>query len=343
MPGIYTHSVFGQRVLEATEDQGVSDFLRKYYREFYIGVQGPGYLKMYNILPWEKPDDDIKDVIKFFRERNVGRAISMMLKYVLEAPVEEQEPLLAYMCGYVTHYMLECAVNPYILYRAGFCLPNQTPTNKYDVYFERLTNDIEYLLVQEKTNKKPGEISEKEFLDISVDSLNYIARMYGQIIKVLYLKEVSVDQIKESYITLYELAPFFAKPGGIKRLLINLYGILSYNKANNLKIHYVDGSGNKAGLDVLNNGHKEWVWPWDKRVTRTNSVGQMFDDTIPKAVSVIKYVYDYKFNNLPAIVVTDKVGENSMVTGMPWGIPMIYKYYSLIYEKDKISDADAIL
>jgi hypothetical protein len=89
-------------------------------------------------------------------------------------------------------------------------------------------------------------------------------------------------------------------------------------------------------IDFMNESHTEWIAPWDTRYKYTDSVEELFEKGIEKAVEIVKTVFDsYNGGETTSVKAIQTIGGNSFMTGIAWNAPLLLKFYDIIFKKEE--------
>lgn len=107
MPAGYAHYVFGQKVLESL-DQKYQDIINQNIDLYHIGVHGPDILFYYKTLS----ANDVKKLGSLLHEKEAYGFFHDAKKVIAES--QNQEAAIAYIYGFITHFVLDHDCHPYI-------------------------------------------------------------------------------------------------------------------------------------------------------------------------------------------------------------------------------------
>jgi hypothetical protein len=113
MPNVWTHIVFGEKVVKEAGFSDLSDELKPYLR---LGAQGPDPFFYHYFWPWykKKPVTEVGQKIHY---EECGPFLMEMIRYGKEHTHDTK--LTAYILGFITHHILDRNTHPYIIYRSG--------------------------------------------------------------------------------------------------------------------------------------------------------------------------------------------------------------------------------
>lgn len=133
MPASYTHIYFGLKVYEVL-DQDIKDIINNNKKYYMMGLYGPDPLFFYKAYKRNNINDygdtiHSQDAYNFF---NNARDIISKAK--------DKDPYIAYICGFMNHYILDSEVHSYI----NKC------ESEYKVSHAKIESDLDrYLLVSQ--------------------------------------------------------------------------------------------------------------------------------------------------------------------------------------------------
>lgn len=169
MPAAFAHYSFGQLVLEKLQkDHKVK--IVKHIDLFHIGLHGPDILFYYKPL---KPNHVTKKGHALHRE--TAKSFLEKAKRKIQL-VEDKDGALAYICGFICHFMLDSECHPYVreLEKSG------ASHNEIETEFERL------LLV--KNNLDPLSHKSTTHIYPKMEYASCISRFYDEITQEEVLK-----------------------------------------------------------------------------------------------------------------------------------------------------------
>lgn len=108
MPAIYTHYYFAQEVLTTLPEQ-IQEIIHKYPYEYYLGTQGPDFFF------YDRPFKH-NNLSKYGSEYHRLPGYTFFLKAKKELSFyQDKEPLVAYIYGFLSHYVLDSLMHSYIV------------------------------------------------------------------------------------------------------------------------------------------------------------------------------------------------------------------------------------
>lgn len=331
MPGFFTHYIAGQKVYEQLP-QNIKDAIANRKSVYDLGLQGPDFFNYYG-APL-KSDVSIHRMAMMLHERSVDEWMNLIYRYIAKQEDADKEIIVPYFYGYLVHYAIDCAMNPYILYRAGFVTPNAPMPERFGIYRKRINNAIDITMLKNHMNIEPKDVNIDDMFWVTYAELLEICRMYPVNIKTVYGKDISREDVIKAYQNMNEKMKTRIKPGVMKPITA-VYEKFSkeFTPGFFTKTVY---EGFEDNIDFMNDKHTEWVAPWDTRYTFTDSVEELFEKGIKKAVELVKLVFDsYNGGETTSVKAIQAIGGNSFMTGIAWNAPLLLKFYDIIFKDEE--------
>ncbi|HOV70117.1 MAG TPA: zinc dependent phospholipase C family protein, partial [Clostridia bacterium] len=254
MPGLFTHYLAADAAYNSLQDGPLKEFITKYRHIYDMGAQGPDVFSYYR--PLSKYREDITRYNAMLHERQVEYALRTMIKYMSDQIGEDKNILAAYMLGYIVHYAVDSACNPYMHYRAGFVAQGRGDEKKFKYYYNKLRSEIDYLITKKITGKKPTEIRMTPHVEVDYKELDEFCRMYPVVLKVVYGKNSSRDFIIKAYQNMYEFSKKLYKTKFYHRLFYKIIELIKKNKG---EFTLLFAPRKIKDLDQLNEKKAEWL------------------------------------------------------------------------------------
>ncbi len=338
MPGFFTHYIAGQKVFDKLP-QNIQEAISKRKGVFDLGLQGPDFFNYYG-APL-KGDPSIYRMSMMLHERSVDEWMTLIYRYISKQEDADREIITPYFYGYLVHYAIDCAVNPYILYRAGFITPNAPLPERFDIYRKRMNTAIDQIMLKKHMGKTPAEVKIDDMFWVTYDELLEVCRMYPVNIKTVYGKDMSREDVIKAYQDMNARLKTRIKPGLLKPITA-IYERFNKEFKKGFFTKTIYGPFEKD-IDFMNENHTEWLAAWDSRYAYTDSVEELFEKGIEKAVELITLVYDsYNGGETTSVKAVHTIGGNSMMTGIAWNTPLLLKFYDVIFKKEEAALAPKI-
>jgi len=330
MPGFFMHYLAGEKVVSKLPTDA-AEAINKHRRVFDLGLQGPDFFDYFG-APL-KGDESVQRFSHMLHERSVDEWLSTVFRYIRKQADEDKEIILPFFLGYLVHYCVDCAINPYISYNVGFPTPGAELPERFAIYRRRFSTAMDTVFLQKQLNKTPQQMEIDKLFWVEYSELLEICRMYPVNLKTIYGKDISREDIIKSYQDMNEKLKKRIKPGFLKTTTSlkeffdkNLY------KGTYTETIYVTPL---PEIDYLNEKHSEWLLPWDNRYPSAKSVDELYDAAIEKAITMLSVVYEGLNGEVSDVQAVETIGGNSFMTGIAWNAPMLMKYFDCVYKADE--------
>lgn len=162
MPCLYAHHVFGQKVREQLPEN-MKKCIAKYEDCYQWGLQGPDFLFYCNVPTGNK----IKKAGRNLHKQSFGNFLQGVLQQTRQKGV--QSPQMAYLLGFLCHFMLDSQCHPYVNAWKGEGFPHADTEKAFDQYLIKLDGGI------------PGTYKTYELLPLHKRTIKTICSMYTNI------------------------------------------------------------------------------------------------------------------------------------------------------------------
>ncbi len=178
MPGFTTHYVLGMKAYNDMPQNNLKFIIAKYRWLYQLGLQGPDMF-FYN-LPILRHRDH-RNVGSYMHEHHVNyffRCCFMQLSRI--GSRQQREEGLAYMCGFICHYIGDSICHPYVYGRIEYDVNH--PGSYYHGLHAKLENDIDALLLQKYKRKKPSQFNQAATICLNGMETQFISQFLSDCI-----------------------------------------------------------------------------------------------------------------------------------------------------------------
>lgn len=320
MPGFKSHYLFGRCTLDSFTPNEYESFIVRYPQSFHIGLQGPDVF-FYYLPAW------------LLHKHNIGNVMhNKDTKRLFLSLIEARNSLLkkdhrliadAYICGFMAHYTLDCAMHPYIYYRTKNAEHDDKKLYDFGLHVF-LETDIDNAMLRHYNHIMPTDFAMGDTIKLSVTEHMVISLLLYKAISMTYPNDkVLLYVIRHALSAMSIEANLMQDPSGIKKKCVRSlerifvgHAVISAMIPSDTVVRY---------KDPCNLRHKTWYNPWDKSTERNESVYDLIDDNIPliterihyysKAHTLSKHVSeDEKTSSLNKLL--ESLGNKSYLTGL---------------------------
>lgn len=328
MPSIFTHYITGQQVIDKIKNPDVLELINNSRHLYNFGLQGPDFFKYYQ-APF-KADDAVTRISMLLHERTIDEWLSSVYRYIKAQAPEDAAILKPYFLGYLVHYKVDCAINPYVSYRVGFPTPGAEFPERFQIYRNRFNTAMDELILKKYLGKTPAEMDIKQIFWVEYPELLEITRLYPLHLKRILGREISREQAIKAAQNMYELTHKRIKPG-ITKLFVNFYENYSKNVYKGYYSSTIYGQIDPS-IDYLNESKADWYLPWDNRVTRNESVPELLEKAVADAAALVEQIALGFMNQGSDLQNIAAMGNASMMTGVPWNAPFLPRHFDCVYK-----------
>lgn len=269
MPGFTTHYLFGQQTYQSLQPSSVKQTIQKYHRVFALGLQGPDIF-FYDIpshISMKKNPGSIAHTA------NTGD----FLFHLLESPdifltKQEQKIAVAYIFGFIGHYLLDTTCHPYI-----YAMTHYKEQQKgYLGHHVRLETDIDASLLWFFQHKHPSEFRQDKSIAITREQLDVVSAILHYAFQKTYpALPLSRQDIVRAIRSMQQGTKLLYDPSGYKKAFLRRiesvipgYPIVSPLVANDTLMFHTD---------PCNTRHVSWKNPWDEEQESDESFFDLFE------------------------------------------------------------------
>ncbi len=318
MPATITHAFFAQDVyylLESSIQQKI-----KSEKQFVMFAQNTDPLMFYHILSFKK-GKNIRSLQSTSHQEKTLLLFKNIIYYMKENKYYYDASTLTFLYGFLTHYVLDSTIHPFIFYKTGNFDKKRKETYKYNGLHAYMETYIDYYLLEKK--KAPLDFSFCfDFTPFSKELTNTINYSFENTFHEKNMAKKYYQSLKEMklFLTLFRKDTF-----GIKKRLYSMIDCFTPKRIFSFQtLSYHLDSYEK--YDFLNKRHKTWVYPVDKERKSTKDFDQLYQEAILKAKNIIEQLHYYFFLN-KTIHLESLLGNNSYVTGINCISKKTQKYF----------------
>ncbi len=311
MPSIITHHMFSKEVLNklSKEEQSKFENSLDIYHTF---AQSHDYLFYYT---FGKNKKMINDFGHYAHRHNTQDYLVNIIKEIKNNHEENNQELIAYLYGSITHYVLDTTFHPYIFYKTGVYRKKEPNTRKYYGGHNQIEKNLDAYYYKKYTKKEYNLCNvTKEIIGKPIFSnnlLNTINKIYEKTydkenIGYYYQKGVNNARV------IYKLV--INDRFGIKKSLYKLLDLL-INK-NQSYISTYSTYIKQINPNYLNNERKEWNHPSLPGIKYNHSIDDLFEISLDKTIQIIKEINKVLYEDKPIKDILKYIPDLDYSTGL---------------------------
>lgn len=283
MPGYDTHYLFGvHSYRKLTGGTSTKNSINNHRGTYTLGLLGPDIFFYYatEVVAARKNIGSLMHTTKtdvFFKN---------MLTYIDIHRGRTREVAIAYLCGFLSHYILDCICHPYVYWMTDYLHKDR---NYLEKHF-RFESDMDISLLASYKNTTPYEFMKNSEFNLDKMEMAIVCDMlYFSIRSTYHDSRITKAGIKMAIYSLQKEQKFIR---------------IASEKANRFIGKISDMLGNKRYLapfiphenevkneDPLNLSHRRWYNPWDISKYSRDSVPQMLNKA-EKRFSLTMFLLD---------------------------------------------------
>jgi len=307
MPGLITHYIGGQAVLQALP-KDLKDFIGREQQIYNLGTQGPDIFFYYMMGMLKQKTRGIGQMM---HQQDLGCVFLHMADEIKRArSKKEQRVIFAYMAGFIVHYALDAHTHPYVYSQTssdGSGLLNS-------VNHRRLETIIDVIMLKTSSGSKPAAL--KLWRLIAPEELAMVAAAgaLSHAIKKTYNRKVSDYDVYTAMRNMIKWTKLLQSYKGRRKKWMELAEDLTIRAhALSCMVHMQEVPDD---YDYLNLNKKSWTPPWAAcEDSRNNSFAELYESAIIDATDMLKNLYSYVEGKISRGELAEVIGNRSLKTG----------------------------
>ncbi|MCL2223906.1 MAG: zinc dependent phospholipase C family protein [Defluviitaleaceae bacterium] len=308
MPGFLTHCIAGKAALQAVSAE-IREKITAEERLYNLGTQGPDIFFYY--LPGQVRKRS-RGIAQEMHGCGLGLFLAYMAKLAKLAPPQEQDTIFAYTAGFLMHYTVDCHAHPYVYARA---FVKDAPKIKNSALHRKFETAIDVSLLKLVSGKKPAGINQWELINAPKSGLCIAAEALSHGICAIYNRNVPPKVTRRALqFTINATRLLQSKNGRRKRFMEIAENLVAGEAMASCIIHMQEVPDED---DYLNLKKTEWQAPWSSEEEKyTDSFMERYSAAVEEGAELIETMHSYIYGDLPFEVLTEKLGNRSLKTGL---------------------------
>ena len=320
MPATITHSYFGKDLYEVLPEDITSKLDLNRTKMFANSTDS---IMFYNLLSF-KSDHNLRKFQYYFHTHKTNEFFINLLDYVRKNNINDTDTY-SFIVGFITHFVLDSNIHPYIYYKTGKFNKKDKNTYKYNNIHHFMEVFLDNDLVKRRENSNPYKFNiskfcfdTKKFSNDLNNSIDYSFYTTFNIKNMSTKYYKSLKQMK-TFLRLFRSDRF-----GIKKFFYKLIDTVtprSVFRFEALSYHYTLEDKH----NYLNNDHTMWLNPCDDTITSTESFVDLYLRSLEEARNITIKAFEYldgKDIDLGSLFL-----NRSYVTGLDCDIEKELKYF----------------
>lgn len=288
MPATVTHAYFAKDLYEILPDEIISKLNLDRIKMF---AQSTDSFMFYNILPI-RPSNNLRNFQHYFHTHKTNQFFINLLDYVRRYKINDVDTY-SFIVGFISHYVLDSTVHPYVIYKSGMFNKKDRNTYKYNGIHHFMETFIDNDLIKRRENTDPYKFNiskycfdKKKFSNDLNNTINY------SFYSTFNMKDMSIKYYKSLMQMKTCIKVFRSDRYGIKKFFYKLLDTItprSVFRFEAISYHYpmVDKH------NFLNSNHTLWRNPCDYDIVSTASFIDLYLEALENTSNIIIKVFDY--------------------------------------------------
>lgn len=346
LPGFTTHYIFGLKAYFELPDCILKSIISEHKDLFRLGLQGPD---IFFFHPKSAIRAEQRNIGSRMHEFQVNEYFENCLDCIETLPLKKQKMAIAYVAGFICHYVFDSNMHPFIYSRVGY-VPNSKKGGGqvYGAHAQLETMIDNWLLLYYK-----GEEAKKFRKVFTVmlpqKKIDFLAYFLCKTINDTYYKEDHLIRLsKGRKEQLYKQKRFY-KTGNPYRITEQFIRntlrffrieINALHDATGRKKKYIELiekhtirypllsamilSGEKPDKrHIFNLDHEMWVNPWDSSIKSNASLLDLIEESMIQCESILNYFNSYaeafqrqESYGIQKMLLLISIGNNSYHSGL---------------------------
>lgn len=334
MPDVITHYLCSQEAVKKLKNDDLKNMLISGGEMFNFGSQGPDIFYYYHAWPWKNSKNAGK-IGTLIHRNETNRFLMASLDYIkaLDPDDDGTQALMAYVMGFLSHYVLDKTAHPFIFHFSGIN-DGDDPINYKRLYdHKHLEVILDTLMVIKLKNSAPAALPQHKVLELKIPVPLALGNYYEVMMKQVFDTSIEAEMIPAMMSDMAQIMRFLYDPKGMKRPIIRLLErLIGKHGAYSTAIYPGDL---KADVDYLNLKHSQWCHPCDPGETSTDSFIDLYHRAVDEAAQLIEAAYDYLLGRMDAEELEARIGNLTYEAAIPCGEPCHMKYFNNLFEPAK--------
>lgn len=311
MPSTITHAYFSMDLYDRF-DVKKRETLKPYKEQLKIFAQGPDVFFFYNLLSHKK-GKHIRDLGLYMQQNETQTFFVNLINTIKKKKLERNPEIRAFLYGFISHYILDMTMHPFILFRTGYFDKKTKESYKYRGGHERMETYIDAYFIRVRANIRPKNFKTTNFCfkrtDISAALEDTIDDVLSETFNITAGGSQYVSSIKQMK-AFYKF--FRYDRTGIKKMLYSFGKIFPLKEKTSSISYHIKLNQNEY---YLNLDKDRWHHPLDVTEIYNYSFIELYSIALSRALTLIEEVDRYLYNRKNAKPLEVLFPNLSYVTG----------------------------
>lgn len=321
MPASVSHSYFANDVYDILSDDIKQRLLLPSTKMFAQSTDALLFYRLFSL----RPGKQIRSLQKTFHKSKTQEFFLSVISYMKEHQLQEDKDTCSFLVGFITHYVLDMIVHPFVFYKTGCFKKNVPSSYKYNGLHTFMETYIDNYLIKKRENINPYTFSVSKFcFDIKKFSLpltQTIDQAFSSVYQVPNMGGIYYQSLKDMK---FSIRAFREDRYGIKRAIYKILDTFmpkNVLRFESISYHYPMNDHH----DFLNFKHELWRNPTTYSITSRDSFYDLYIKALKTAKKIIEDTFSYLNGN--DIDLTKVFTNCSYITGLDCNLKKELKYF----------------
>lgn len=288
MPATVTHAYFAKDLYDVLPESISSKLDLDRIKMF---AQGTDSIMFYNLLSLQS-GKNLRRFQFYFHTHKTNDFFINILKYVKERNINDTDTY-SFIIGFISHYVLDSTIHPYVIYKTGYFNKKDKSTYKYNCIHHFMETFLDNDLIKRRENINPYKFNiskycfnNKKFSNDLNDTIDYTFYTTFNVKTMSKKYYKSLKQMR-TIIKLFRSDRF-----GIKKFFYKLIDTFTPRRCfrfETLSYHY----SLEDKHNYLNNNHTMWCNPCDDSIKSTLSFVDLYLESLENTRNIVIQVFEY--------------------------------------------------
>jgi hypothetical protein len=286
MPSSVTHAYFGLDLYDRL-NVDKRKLLKSYKNHLKTFAQGPDVLFFYKLF-CPKYGKNVRLLGHYMQRSNTQDFFINLITEIKKSKLNKNPEVLSFLYGFISHYVLDMTMHPYIIYKTGMYDKKNKSSYKYAGEHAKLELYIDAYLIKIRNKVKPSSFKTHQFCFPVTTLSNKLKTLIDNVFDKTFNKkgmgktyQASIKHTKMLYRMLRN------DHTGIKKQIYSLIDLLPINFKMKAISYHVKLNKNDY---YLNLSKDFWNHPLDKNLVCNYSVIELYSIALNETVKLVNEV-----------------------------------------------------
>ena len=320
MPASITHSFFANDVYDILPEKIKKELFLDKCKMYAQSTDACMFYNLLSFLPGKK----IRTFTDYFHNNKSQDFFINFLRYMKDYEINESDTL-SFLFGFISHYVLDSTIHPYIFYKTGKFNKKNKDTFKYNNLHHFMETFIDNDMIKRRFKTNPYKFNFSNFIFTDIN----FSKELKKTIDYTFYNTFNINNMSKIYSKSLKQMNTFIKlfrkdTYGVKKFIYKLIDTFTFKNT----FRYDVVSYHHSLVDkhnYLNSNHKIWRNPTTYSMSSNESFVDLYLKAVKKAKIITCACYDYL--NGKDIDILQIFDNTSYITGIDCNSKKELKYF----------------